>query len=158
MDDPCSPCLESGMLNVLQVTDDNRVVLDTLLIMLECWNWAHRSRIQSQEQLWGQQWPMSSISLYGTPNNLKVTHYDREALNTLLILLDSLNLAHMFGDTYDHALLGHWLTKALAGTKTKRAYSSGKHLPRVNFWNVDFCNNPTHPGCTPSCYALLNYY
>ena len=54
-------CLWSGTINVLQVTEDDMGVLDTLLIMLEFWNFAHRSEIQCQEQLLGQEWPMSSM-------------------------------------------------------------------------------------------------
>ena len=60
--DPCPPCLWSGTLNVLQVTDDDKVLLDTLLIRLECRNLAHRSWIQCQELFWGQGRPMSSMS------------------------------------------------------------------------------------------------
>ena len=40
-DDQCPPCLQSGTLNVLQVTDDDGGVLDTLLIILEIQNFAH---------------------------------------------------------------------------------------------------------------------
>ena len=65
--DSCPPCLQSGTLNVLQVTDDERVVLDTLLILLESWNWAHSSGIKCQEQLWGQWWPKSSLSPVRNP-------------------------------------------------------------------------------------------
>ena len=55
----------SGTLNVLQVTDDDSVALDTLLIMLECSNLAHRSIIQCQLQLWG--WTISSLSPVRNP-------------------------------------------------------------------------------------------
>ena len=60
-DDPCPPCLWSGTINILQVTDDDKGVLDTLLIMLEIWNFAHRSKMQCQEQLLNQGLPMSSM-------------------------------------------------------------------------------------------------
>ena len=39
------------------------VVLDTLLIILECWHLAHRPEIKNKEQLWGQRWSLSSMSL-----------------------------------------------------------------------------------------------
>ena len=39
--DPCPPCLQSGTINVLHVTDDNGMVLDTLLIMVETQNLTH---------------------------------------------------------------------------------------------------------------------
>ena len=42
-------------------------VLDTLLIMLKCWNFAHRLGIECPEQLWGQRCSMSSISLVRNP-------------------------------------------------------------------------------------------
>ena len=38
-------------------------VLETLLIILECWNLALRSGIKCEEQIWGQRWSMSSMSL-----------------------------------------------------------------------------------------------
>ena len=37
------------------------------LFLLECWSLANRSRIQCQEELYGQGWPMSSISLVRNP-------------------------------------------------------------------------------------------
>ena len=42
-------------------------VLDTLLIMLEWWHFTNRSSIKCWEQLWGQGWPMSSVSLVRNP-------------------------------------------------------------------------------------------
>ena len=44
-DDPSHPCLWSTTLNIRQVTNDDRVVLDTLLILAECRILAHRSGI-----------------------------------------------------------------------------------------------------------------
>ena len=35
MDGPFTPCLESGTLHVLEVTNDDRGIMDTLIIMLE---------------------------------------------------------------------------------------------------------------------------
>ena len=59
--------LLSGTLNVLQVPQSRTGVLDTLLILLECWHFTHRLGIKCQEQLWGQEWPMSSMSLIRNP-------------------------------------------------------------------------------------------
>ena len=42
-------------------------VLDTLLIMIECWNFAHRLGIKCQEQWWGKRWPISSMSPVRNP-------------------------------------------------------------------------------------------
>ena len=42
---------------------------------------------------------------------------DGEVLDTLLIILETQNLAHMFGGTCDHKLLGHWAEGPSAGPK-----------------------------------------
>ena len=50
---------------------------------------------------------------------------DRGVLETFLIMLETLNLAHMFGGTWDHKLLGHWAEgppkKPSAGARMKGA-------------------------------------
>ena len=33
---------------------------------------------------------------------------DDDVLDTLLSMLETQNLGHMFGGTWDHKLLGHW--------------------------------------------------
>ena len=66
-EDPCPLCLRSGNLNVLQVTDDDRVVLDTLLIMPEILNLTDRSGITYEEHLSCQGEPMSSMPAVRNP-------------------------------------------------------------------------------------------
>ena len=47
----CPPCLQQGTLTILKLIDDDRVVLDTLLFMLECRNLAQSSGIKCKEQI-----------------------------------------------------------------------------------------------------------
>ena len=64
-DDSCPPCLQSGTIKVLHVSDDN----------------------------------------------------DGEVLDTLLIMLETQSMAHMFGGTCDHKLLDHWAEGPSGGLK-----------------------------------------
>ena len=70
-----APCLQSGALKVLQVTDDNGEVLDTLINMVD------------------------------TPN-----------------------LSHMFGGTWDHKLLGHCTENPSFGPKGHQKRSTGARM------------------------------
>ena len=44
----------------------------------------------------------------GTFKGTQVTDDDVEVLDTLLVMLETKNFAHMFGGTCDEELLGHW--------------------------------------------------
>ena len=44
----------------------------------------------------------------GTTKILPVSNDEGEVLDKLLIMLETQNLAHMFGGTCDHKLLGQW--------------------------------------------------
>ena len=57
-DDSCPPCLQSGTIKVLQVSDDDGEVLDTLLIMLETQYLVHLFGGTFDDKLLGQSgWP-----------------------------------------------------------------------------------------------------
>ena len=45
---------------------------------------------------------------------------EREFLDTLLIMLETKNLEHMFGGTYDHKLLGHCAKGPSGGPKANQ--------------------------------------
>ena len=62
-DDPIHQVSCQGPSTSFKYPHKGQKVLDTLLIMLECQNFAHRSGIVYQKQLWGQGWSMSSMSL-----------------------------------------------------------------------------------------------
>ena len=91
---PYSPRLQSETINVLQVWLQGRVVLETLLIMLEIWNLAHKSRIIYYDDPWCQGWPYLPRLQSGTVNILQVWLRGWGVLETLLIMLESWNLAH----------------------------------------------------------------
>ena len=54
---PYPPRHQSGTFSILQVCLWGWGVLDTLLIMLECWNLAHKSRIKYNDDPWCKGWP-----------------------------------------------------------------------------------------------------
>ena len=87
-DYPYPTCLHSGTLNVLQVTDDDRMVLDTLIIMLECRNVTHRSGIKYQEKYEVNNYQFPPYLQSASLNILQVTDDDRMVLDTPVIMLE----------------------------------------------------------------------
>ena len=69
-------------------------VLDTLLIKLESWNLAHKSRITYHDSPWCQEWPQPPSIQSGTLSILQVWLQRQGVLDTLQIMLESWNLAH----------------------------------------------------------------
>ena len=97
---PHPPSLQSGTINVLQVWLRGRGVLDTLLIMLESWNLAHKSRITYHDDPWCQGWPHPPRLQSGTTNVLQVWLQGQGVLGILLLMLESWNLAQKSRITY----------------------------------------------------------
>ena len=71
-----------------------REVPDTLLIMLETWNLAHKSRITYHEDSWCQGWPHPPSIQSGTITVLQVWTSRTGIHEVLIIMLESWNLAH----------------------------------------------------------------
>ena len=66
----------------------------------------------------------------GSLKFLKVTNDDGEVLNTLLVLLETQNLAHMFGGTCYHKLLGQW-DKCQVKQPSTGARKNGAQCPDI---------------------------
>ena len=70
--------------------------LDTLIIMIESWNLAHKSRIKYHGNMWCKEWPHPSSIQSGTCNILQVW-----LQGCGVIMLESWNLTQKSKITYD---------------------------------------------------------
>ena len=84
-------------------------VLDTLLIMLQSWDLAHKSRITYHDDPWCQGWPRPPSLQSGTFSVLQVWLRGQGVLDTHLFMLESWDLAHKARITYpDNPLCKKW--------------------------------------------------
>ena len=77
-----------------------RGILDTLLIMLESWYLEHKYRVIYHEYSWCKSWPHLTCTWSGTINVLQVWTLRRFFFYTLLIMLESWNLAYKYWVIY----------------------------------------------------------
>ena len=99
---PHPPSLQSGTFSILQVWLQGWGVLDTLLIVLESWNLARKSRITYHDDLWCQKLP-----------HLPSIQSGREVLDFLLIMLESWNVSQIMSYLYQIFRIGSWWSSKL---------------------------------------------
>ena len=127
--------MRSGMTHVLHVFYQEPWMSSNSLMMMG-WFLTHPIIIESRykAEIWHkcldshlkcQGWLTSFMSPVRNPQSSQVADDNGRFLNTLLIMLETQNLAHMFGGTCDHRLLGHWAKdppkKPSAGARMKGA-------------------------------------
>ena len=86
--------LQSRTFNILQVWSSRMQALDTLIIMLESWDLAYKLSIIYDDNPWCQEWPHPPSIQIGSINVRKVWTSWIGILDTLLIMLESWNLAN----------------------------------------------------------------
>ena len=127
-----------------QVNDDDRVVLDTLLTMLECWNLARRPGIQCQEYLWGQGWP--SMSLIRNPQCPPSHWWWWGGSWHTSNLARKLNFGtHVRNHIWWTFKCQEWLVSSMSPVRNPQS-------PPRHWWWQKFLNNDPCPPCLQSGY------